>query len=570
MRNGCDVHTSHSVEQLAAIDHRLSTTLSAEWIQKLYPKDESMEARNKRLASTASLCVCMLTHSYLLISVFPYAGFLAITQIESVNEENAGRYAGMIASSFMIGRSITSVLWGQVADTYGRTTVLHISLLLSCLFSLLFGVAPSFASAVAIRFLLGCSNGIKSSLKTIVSELSEGDEKSETEIMSIVIGMWGFGFLISPAISGALADPIAQYPETKWLQEGMLGRILTRHPFLLPNLFGAILCGISSIFVSVFIHETLPKQLRRDTGRIPGDLCRRLRICKTDRYQALPLLKELESCEDKDYPEQSTANGENSEQTPTMTMIWRRKDTRRLLCIYWAYSFVGWTADEVFPLFCISHQAGFGLPEKEIGKVLSLCGLIFIASQYPLYSWAYGRFGLLGSVRLGSMLAAPTMILTPIALLLNKGASIGTLNWGAMLFLGCTVSMYRVFAFVFFTSISVMTNRTVPASQRATMNGLSNLGGSAADGVGPLFAGFLTSGSVSLLGSSASLLIFGVIGCLGLGVASLTFVLLREDTYQALYGDESRLENEDAIPVMELSAVGYKTSETQEDAESRE
>lgn len=58
--------------------------------------------------STIALCSCALTHSYLLISVFTYSGFLAIDLVPSANEENAGSYAGLIASAFMIGRATTS------------------------------------------------------------------------------------------------------------------------------------------------------------------------------------------------------------------------------------------------------------------------------------------------------------------------------------------------------------------------------------------------------------------------------------------------------------------------------
>jgi MFS family permease len=101
-----------------------------------------------------ALCVCAFVHSYLLISVFPYSGFMAIDLIASVDEENAGTYAGLIASAFMFGRAISSYGWGQVADVYGRTFVLLASLLLSLVFSILFGLSTSFPLALFWRFFL--------------------------------------------------------------------------------------------------------------------------------------------------------------------------------------------------------------------------------------------------------------------------------------------------------------------------------------------------------------------------------------------------------------------------------
>jgi MFS family permease len=136
-------------------------------------------------AATIALCLCMLTQSWLLISVFPYSGFMAIDLIPDVNEENAGSYAGMIASSFMIGRSLSSYGWGKVADVYGRKFVLLASLGLACLFSLLFGMAPSFGLALVWRSMLGLGNGISGTSKTTISEIAHGNHQLETHGMGI-------------------------------------------------------------------------------------------------------------------------------------------------------------------------------------------------------------------------------------------------------------------------------------------------------------------------------------------------------------------------------------------------
>jgi len=101
-----------------------------------------------------------------------------------LNEENAGLYAGLISSSFMVGRAISSYSWEKMADSYGRVTCLTFSLLLSSLLSLAFGVSSSYWLALTWRFLLGLSNGILPITKTAVSEIALGDKKLETRGMA--------------------------------------------------------------------------------------------------------------------------------------------------------------------------------------------------------------------------------------------------------------------------------------------------------------------------------------------------------------------------------------------------
>ncbi len=139
-------------------------------------------------ASTAALCLCNLTQAYLLINVFPYAGYMAIHLVAGINEENAGSRAGFIASSFMFGRMLTSYYWGKVADIYGRKATLITSLFLSSVFSIIFGLSTSFKYAIISRLLLGMTNCIIGIVKTVVTEMAHGDEELEAKSTGLVIG----------------------------------------------------------------------------------------------------------------------------------------------------------------------------------------------------------------------------------------------------------------------------------------------------------------------------------------------------------------------------------------------
>ena len=78
--------------------------------------------------SVGILCLSSLANGLIIVSVFPYAGFMVLKVLPDTTPETAGTYAGWIAASFMAGRFGTAYLWGRLADTYGRVVVLKTSL----------------------------------------------------------------------------------------------------------------------------------------------------------------------------------------------------------------------------------------------------------------------------------------------------------------------------------------------------------------------------------------------------------------------------------------------------------
>lgn len=506
-------------------------------------------------ASTLALCLCTLTHAYLLISVFPYSGYLAIDLLPNVaNEENAGSFAGLLASSFMVGRSISSYAWGKWADKYGRTTVLYASLALSSLFSILFGMSQSFVGALVYRGLLGLSNGIIGTSKTLVSELANNNESLETRGMALVIGMRGWGFLLSPAIGGSLSEAAKQYPTASWVIR--FEPFLSKYPFLLPNIVGAAFCILSLITVKLFVTETLPNEQLQRPSQLVGDClgwCRRFLCIPRESGEEAELIKDASL---QKYSSSSIVNGDEEEisashsrngsgaislsstattpvtsnihksnndddvQPITMASIWSRPDTRQHLIMYWVYSFVIISVDEAFPLYCIARDAGLGLSEAAIGKILSISGLIFVVCQYFCYTWLVDWLGIYGSINVGAFITIPSIFLIPFSLLFQS--TLGELSPSLLSYLSILMAVYRIFANIYFSSITIATNRTVPASFRASTNGLSMLGASICKGIGPAVCGVFVAFSFSsgdVPPHVGALIVFGVLSLLALLVA---------------------------------------------------
>ena len=593
----------------------------------------------QHLRSTLALGLAVFTVSYALLSVFPYSGYMTIQlRQDDVNEENVGLYAGLLASSFLTGRALSSyycaLWWEQAADRYGRVPCLSGCLMVSSWLALAFGVSTSYGLALTWRFLLGLSHGgILPIAKTAVSELALGDKTLETRGMGRLMSMWGWGFFLAPAVSGALADPRKQYPDASWTRdEGALSDLVAKFPFCLPNLVGAALGFAALIAVNVWVEETLPQRKVRSLSHVPSDIWTTVRrvlsiIPEGDDAEEEPERTPLRSTsskkgssnlhygsrtaiveeegglvesDDEEYEdlgsqlleddvagavrEAQSAYDESvvllstsglrarqalaqavtarcssshtvhrqrrisrlsmasaSRPAPaTMMSLWCQTSTRRHMVLYWVSSFVMVAINEGFPLFCISRAAGLGLWENSIGAILSASGLIFALAQYVVYAWLVQWLGLYGSIRIGAMAMGPMIALIPLSLWLNQSTEMGSdgveqdsLTLSAFLYLSGLLAVYRVFGLALFSSLTVALNRTVLPSHRATMNGLSAVGGSTAKALGPTFSGALVAFSFSsgvFSPHAGAMFMFLVLAGMGTIVVILSFVLIHDDS----------------------------------------
>ncbi|CAI0466205.1 unnamed protein product [Linum tenue] len=137
-------------------------------------------------------------------SLFPYLYFMVKDFNVAQHEEDIGYYAGYIGSSFMLARSVTSVIWGLIADRYGRKRVLLLGTSAMVVANILFGLSVNFWMAVSMRALLGCLNGLIGTTKAYASEIFREDQQALA--LSTVSTAWGIGLVIGPALGGFLAQ----------------------------------------------------------------------------------------------------------------------------------------------------------------------------------------------------------------------------------------------------------------------------------------------------------------------------------------------------------------------------
>ena len=317
--------------------------------------------RQSYIGAVGALCLCSLANAFVIVSVFPYAGYMVLGLLPDTTPESVGGYAGILASSFMLGRCGTAYLWGEIADQKGRVFVLQSSLFLSAVFSMLFGMSKSFSMAILWRLCLGLSSAVTSTTKTLASEIGHGDEEIEKQAMGLVVGIRSWGFLLGPAIGGLLSQPVQQYPK-RFESHEFLAKLFGSYPYLLPNIAVAASNLLAIILVSFTISETLQDNHHQEKEKQPrlddtsddddkGDTTADGTVPPGERTKLL-----------ETTPKGALSPGDDEPELP----IWSRKRTRAHMIFNWIFSFVVTVIDDGFPLFTISPVGGLGYEEKDI------------------------------------------------------------------------------------------------------------------------------------------------------------------------------------------------------------
>jgi hypothetical protein len=418
-------------------------------------------------------------------------------------------------------------------------------------------------------------------VKTYTTELAEGDTQFETRAMGLTVGMRGWGFLLSPGISGLLSDPLKQYPHfnSYFGSRCTFGHyVLQQYPYLLPNVAGAIICLLSIATASVYLEETVPDDRRRPISDIWHDIrdycigsismrqSRKSDDHTTEGSEVNPLLQDsrasssyggVGSYEEPRTPAYADDNNNHltTSNNATVTQevnFWKIPETRNSLCCYWMWSLVVISLDEMFPLFCLSTEGGLGWTEATIGKVLSASGLPYVIAQYFVFTCLMRHCGMYKSLCVSSLLGIPPIAFLPLVLLWHSHTRDAHQDQGGAsnvdyMFLGGLLATCRVFASSYFAVISLVLNRSVDREYRGKLQGLSMSGSSLFKGIGPAMAGALYSFCVSSPrffffcvgggGSNTSsctinpqigsFVAFGILALLGLAVSITTAIVMK-------------------------------------------
>ncbi|XP_048334007.2 protein ZINC INDUCED FACILITATOR 1 isoform X2 [Ziziphus jujuba] len=435
--------------------------------------------------------------------LFPFLYFMIEEFQIAKREEDIGFYAGFVGSAFMFGRALTSVIWGIIADRYGRRPVMIFGTVSVAIFNTLFGFSRSFWMAVSTRFLLGSLCGILGPIRAYASEICRKEYQSMG--MSIVSTSWGIGLVIGPSLGGFLAQPAEKFP-TAFSKESLFGRF----PYLLPCLLISIL-ALAATVVCFWIPETLHFHSRSDEES--EDSCN----APAPSTYAVDMRGSLQRYEEK---------GQDSQQN--LLRNWPLMSSIITYCVFQLHD-MAYT--EIFSLWAISPRkhGGLSYSSAEVGEVLAISGFGLLVFQLLLYPLVERTFGPVIVSRIGAVLTIP---------LLSSYAFIAMLSGLTLaLLINCASLLKNLLSVTITTGLLLLQNRAVTQEKRGAANGISMTAMSLFKAVGPAAGGSLFSWAQKrqnesfLPGDHMVFFILNVIEALGLLMTFKPFLALPDDEH---------------------------------------
>ncbi|KAI1461370.1 MFS general substrate transporter [Annulohypoxylon moriforme] len=470
------------------------------------------------------LAICRICEPIAFMGIFPYIYFMIEDFHITEDKSRISFYAGMVTSAFTFAEFSTGLLWGRLSDKVGRKPVLLTGLIGTAISVLIFGFAPNLTVALIARAVGGLLNGNMGVLQTTVAELVTSKEH-QPRAYTIMPVVWCLGSIIGPMIGGALARPCISYPSLF-----PPGTIWDRYPYLLPNLFSALIVFIGVVNGILFLEEThAEKKLKPDRGLALGNWILSclpvFRKCAEPRdekskmaeMEAQPLLDHDEQLPGYQTNENSPENSPRIRSASVPSISWdslelesgradlnlgmSRIFTRPVILNIISFGILAFhtmTFDQLFPVFLSTAPPdepmpvklpfrfvdGFGLDSKTVGIVLSAQGAYQLVVNMFIIPPVLKHFGARRLFRFLVLAYFSLYLVTPYLVLLPEDYRM--IGVGMVLVWKCT------FASMAYPANAILTADSAPSHLAlGTINGVAASTASLCRAFGPTISGIL-------------------------------------------------------------------------------
>eukprot|EP01138_Halocafeteria_seosinensis_P000323 gb/GECG01000334.1/.p1 GENE.gb/GECG01000334.1/~~gb/GECG01000334.1/.p1 ORF type:complete len:584 (+),score=48.46 gb/GECG01000334.1/:1-1752(+) len=415
------------------------------------------------------VCAVVFASSFNTTMLYPFLGPMMKDLGIAENANEYGFSAGYIASAFMVGRTISSFLWGKWSDKYGRKPVCAFGSITLAILSVAFGFNFSYTWVGSMRLLSGILNGVASTTKTIISELCP--ESKQSQGMSYITATRGLGLVIGPAIGGILSEPTEKYPAL-FSTDGIFGTFKYLLPCLVCAGFGLMAYVLSIYWLPETLdEEEAEKNKRKDNKEDPSTVDKLFRYCTSfilfisavprsrmrrksslEREETDVQLSSKESTEFPDFAEDS---------------VHKWPSVQKIISIYTVWSTVQAVCTEVVPLWSLAkrQEGGLGFTTTIVGTMFAGVGICLLFYQIFVFPRLSNYFGPIRLFRGASMIQVPLLLLLPLL------SSISPDQMRVVALVGLEF-IRKASSNTSFTTTSVLTNNSVPSKKRGSVNGL--------------------------------------------------------------------------------------------------
>lgn len=166
--------------------------------------------------------------------------------------EVATIWTGVFASCWGLLQFIFSPIQGMLSDRFGRRPVLLISIFGLSADYLFMAFAPTLAWLFVGRMINGITAASFSTAGAYVADITAPEDRARR--FGLVGAAFGAGFIIGPAIGGALGDPSLDLP--------FIGHLSEEARLRVPFFAAATLGAINWFYGLLVLPESLPKERR--------------------------------------------------------------------------------------------------------------------------------------------------------------------------------------------------------------------------------------------------------------------------------------------------------------------
>ncbi|XP_027114259.1 protein ZINC INDUCED FACILITATOR-LIKE 1-like isoform X2 [Coffea arabica] len=389
-------------------------------------------------------------------SLYPFLYFMIRDFHIAKREEDINFYAGYVGASYMLGRTLTSIFWGVVADRYGRKPVIFTGVIAIFVFNTLFGLSLNFWMAIGTRFLLGALNGLLGPMKAYASEICH--HKYQAVALSSISASWAIGLITGPALGGFLAQPAEKYPAT-FSPNSIFGRF----PYFLPCLCISLFALIGAI-CCFWLPETL-----------------HMHPCNSSPSESYDA---LEAALPKFNWKTETKDGRETASAKSLLKNWPLMSSIIVYCIF---SLHDMAYSEICSLWAESPRkfGGLSYSTQSVGEILTITGCGLLVFQLFLYPFVEKMLGPINIARISGILSIPLLTSYPYIAMLSGIALAVVLN--------CAILLKSVLSTSIITGLFILQNNAVEQHQRGAANGIAMTAMSLFKAVGPAGGGAILS-----------------------------------------------------------------------------